>query len=155
MESTHNQAKGDLSIPMLLLNLDQYYQNYRTELRNRYLLQQKATQLPDLTIAEATAKLSQGESILLQITQRIGDLLSKDLPSTEEFRDLMQILHRQQDSLSLQTLAQFYGYLRSAFTLFINAGHFNLVPLLHEVHKDNLDRGYFFVHGKNFYTLPT
>jgi hypothetical protein len=147
-ESTHNQAKGDLDIPKLLFSLDQYYHNYRAELQNRYRLQQKATQLPDLGLAEASMKSSQGESILLQITQKIGELLSKELPSAEEFKDLMQLLHRNAGSLSLSTLAQFYGYLRSAFTLLINAGHTSLLPLFHEVHKDNLERGYFFVHGK-------
>lgn len=147
-ESTHNQAKGDLDIPKLLFSLDQYYHNYRAELQNRYRLQQKATQLPDLALAEATLKSAQEESILLQITQKIGHLLAMELPSAEEFKELMQLLYSKAGGLSLPTLAQFYGYLRSAFTLFIDAGHLNLIPLFHEVHKDNLERGYFFVHGK-------
>lgn len=144
-ESTYNQAKGDLSIPNLIYWLDLYYHNYRIELKNRYFLQQKLTNLPNLELFDAGVDFYFGESVLLQISRKIYDLLANDSPNIEEFKGLMQFLNQSQNVLTYQSLAQFYAFLRSTCSLLINNGSYNLIPVLHEIHKDNLLRGYFFV----------
>jgi len=144
-ESIHNQFKGDLDIPRVLYHLDLYYYNYRMELTNRYLLQQKGTQLPDMKMTELGTEFYQKDSILLRISKKIHDVLKKDLPTVVEFKEMIGLLQTNENALGFQTLAQFYTFLRNTCTLMINGGHLNFNPVLHEIHKDNLERGYFFV----------
>ncbi|MCW5921369.1 MAG: hypothetical protein KIS77_03430 [Saprospiraceae bacterium] len=147
-ESFLNQLKGDLNIPNLIYSLELYYHNYRTELINRYLLQQKAPQLPDLQWENISVKFWEEESVLLQISKSINSILRQNLPSSEEFFEFMQLLHGKADNLSFETIAQFYAYLRSICTLLINGGHLEFIPILHNIHIDNLQRGYFFTNGE-------
>ncbi len=147
-ESTQNQFKGDLQIPNLIYHLELYCQNYRTELANRYLLQQKGAQLPDLIWASSNNDFWLEESALLQISKSINQIFSKNLPTQSEFQNLMQLLHSHQEVLSFQTLAQFNAYLRNSCTLLINSGHLEFIHILHEIHKDNLSRGYLFINGE-------
>ncbi len=144
-ESTHNQAKGDLNIPQVIHQLDLYFYNYRTELANRYLLQQKLTQLPELEFNKYGPAFYLEESILLQISKSIQDVFKKELPDIEEFQKLMQLLQTNEEHLSAQTLSQFYAFLRSSCTLLINSGHSDFVPILHQIHKSNLGKGHLFL----------
>ncbi len=147
-ESTYNQVKGDLNIPQLIRHLDLHYHNYRTELANRYMLQQKATQLPELDFSEVNADAYIEESILLQISKRIFDMLKNGLPSVEETKSLMYFLISKEKHLSFQTLENYHAYLRNFCTLLINSGYLDFIPVLHQINKDNLERGYFFLNEK-------
>jgi len=147
-EGTHNVLKGDLGIPAVIYHLDLYYFNYRTELENRYLLQQKGPQLPDLAWTNVGMDFWQKESVLLQIAKSINDILNKGLPSSEGFQDLMHLLLSKEDVLSFKTIAQLYAYLRNYCTLLINGGDLKFIPILHEIHKDNLKRNYFLINGE-------
>lgn len=147
-ESTHNQAKGDLNIPELVCQLDLFYHTYRTELLNRYLLQQKSVQLPNLESIESKINQTREEVNLLKISAKVNDLLGHELPSVSDFQDLMSSLKRYENMLSFQMLAQFYAYLRNFCTLLINGGNLEFIPILHEIQKDNLFRGYFFIKGE-------
>ena len=147
-DSIQNQVRGDLSIPKVMHSLDLYYYNYRAELRNRYLLQQKVTHLPDLDIADLGLDFYLEESRLLQISKKIHDVFEKDVPKIEEVKDLMLALQSQSGSFPDQTMAQFYAFLRSACALLLNSGHSEFLEILHQIHKDNLGRSYFFIHGE-------
>ncbi len=146
-ESVHNQSKGDLNIPSLINHLDLFYYNYRIELANRYLLQQKASHLPDLEIAEVGISFYEGKSTLLQLSQKIYGVLKEGFSTVSEFQEMIDMLRSNENNLSFQSLAQFYTYLRNACTMLINSGHLEFIPMLHDIHKDNLPRGYFFVSG--------
>lgn len=147
-ESTHNQFKGDLGISNLLYNLELYYRNYHTELINRYLLQQKGPQLQALTVTNMPPEFWQTKSVLLRISTGVNQIMSKDLPSVEEFQDLMQLLQFNEAAISFQTLSHFYSYLRNTCTLLINGGNLEFIPILHEIHKDNLERNFLFINGE-------
>ncbi|MFN0173298.1 MAG: hypothetical protein ACKVU0_01530 [Saprospiraceae bacterium] len=144
-EGTHNQLRGDLGIPDLIFDLELYYLNYKSELKNRYLLQQKGPQLPDLAWINKEDSFWQSKSVLLRISTGINSITGKSLPAFEEFQQLMQLLQNDGPALSAETLAQFYAYLRNTCTLLIDAGNLEFIPLLHEIHKDNLERHYFFI----------
>lgn len=147
-ELLNNQAKGDLNIPNVVFHFDMFYHSHRTELLNRYLLQQKAAQLPDLKPMDAERSLYEGKSSFLQISKLINDLLNNDLPTIAEFKILMNRLKENEQRLSFETLSECYAYLRSSCTLLINAGNLDFVPVLQEIHKDNLERGYFLINGE-------
>lgn len=147
-ELMNNQAKGNLNIPNVIEQLDLFYFSYRTELLNRYLLQQKAAQLPDLNPMESERSLYEVKSSFLQISKLINNLLNKDLPSIAEFQVLMGKIKEHEKKLSFEALSEFYTYLRGSCTLLINGGNLDFIPVLQEINKDNLERGYFFVNGE-------
>ncbi|MEQ1625220.1 MAG: hypothetical protein ABL870_11045 [Sediminibacterium sp.] len=147
-ELNYNQVKGELYIPNLIECLDLYYHNYRTELANRYLLQQKATQLPEGDFFETDIVIYQEKSILLQISKKIFELLKEEPPSGVEIQHLIELLSSHEANLSFHTLDHFYAYLRNFCTLLINAGHTDFIPVLHQINKDNLARGFFLLLGK-------
>ncbi len=147
-ELNHNQAKGDLFIPNLVYHLDLYYYNYRIELANRYLLQQKSTQLPEGGFFDNDVDDYIDKSVLLQISKKIFTLLKVELPLKEEIQDLIQLLKKHELCLSFQTQDHFYAYLRNFCTLNINAGKLDFIPVLHQINKDNLERGFFFLFDK-------
>lgn len=147
-ELNHNQAKGDLSIPTLIYQLDLYFYNYRTELANRYLLQQKLTQLPVADFFEKGVDVYRNDSIHLQISQKIYNLLKEDLPPEREIQGLILLLNNHENNLSSLSLDHFYAYLRNFCTLLINAGNSEFIPLLHQINKDNLNREFFLLFGK-------
>ncbi|MBC7776006.1 MAG: hypothetical protein H7246_11275, partial [Phycisphaerae bacterium] len=87
------------------------------------------------------------KNILLQISKKIHHILKQDFPRVQEFHEMIDLLKTNENALTFQTRAQFYAFLRSACTLMINSGQIDFYPVLHEMHKDNLERGYFFVNG--------
>jgi len=147
-EGTYNQLKGDLGIPNLIFNLELYYLNYKSELTNRYLIQQKGPQLPDLGWVNKEDGFWQAKSVLLRISTEINSIMGKNLPTFEEFQHLMLLLQNDGTALSSETLAQFYAYLRNTCTLLIDAGNLEFIPLLHAIHKENLEQKYFFINGE-------
>lgn len=147
-ESIQNQVKGNLGVPALIEQLDLYYLNYRTELENRYLLQQKGAQLPNLDWNSLNPDYYIGKSVLLQISAKINSLLRSEVPSEEDFQYLMQLLQTQENFLSFQTLSHCYAFVRSACTTLINSGQLKFIPVLHRIHLDNIGRGYFFINNE-------
>lgn len=150
-KSTYNKLKGDLNIPQLLERLDLYYFNYRFEISNRYLVQQKAANLPDLDGKGASLEWLLPKSALLQISKKIHDILTKENPSVEDFNHLLLVLKDNESKFSTQILSQHYTFLRNLCVILINTGNEHFVPVLHEIHKDNLLKGYLSFHNQ----LPT
>ncbi len=153
-ESENNHFKNDLNLSNLIYSLDAYYFNYRTEHLNRFLLQQKAAQLPDMEWMVADIEEHRKTSLLLNIAQKIQVFLQKKVPVIEEFDDLLDSLRKSERMFSLQLKHQIYAYLRSFCGSLINDGHLDLIPTLHLIHQENLAKGYLFVDEKiplNYY----
>ncbi|MBC7773874.1 MAG: hypothetical protein H7246_00440 [Phycisphaerae bacterium] len=147
-ESENNQVKNDLNLSSLVHSLDAYYFNYRTELLNRFLLQQKAAQLPIMDWMVASIEEHLNTSLLLRIAQRVHTFLQKEVPIVDEFVDLLSLLRKNERMLSFQMNSQLYAYLRSSCSALINDGHLDLIPTLHLIHKENLIAGYLYVDNK-------
>lgn len=143
-----NQMQGDVHIPVLFEQLDLYYQNYRIELLNRYALQQKGTVLPELDMAEKMPEYYAGRSLLYRISHEINQLLKEETPPVEAFQRLLALLKDSEKRLPFQVQQQFYTYLRNLCTLLINKGQTKFGQILHELYKDNLNRGLLFIHGE-------
>ncbi len=148
LQSLQNQFNGDLNIPNLIQSLDLYYQNYRIELLNRYVLQQKGLPLPNLEEAIPDPAYYQEASLLFDISSKIRELLKKDHPSPEEFQHLLRFLQEKEQYLPFQTQTQLFVYLRNLCTLLINGGKLEFASLLHQIHLDNLERGLFYIQGE-------
>ncbi len=144
-ESFHNQFRGDLGIPKVRLHLNLFFETYDKALKNRYLLQQKATQLPNAEDMDLEMIEVKKSSILMSITEKINAVLQKDFPTIEETRELMSLLQESEHYLNPETLDHFYAYLRNFCTLLINNGKLDFISVLFDINKDNLPRGYFFI----------
>ncbi len=153
-EMAHNYLKGDLNVPMALESLELYYHVARLELLNQYLLQRKVTKLAiDKSIAFSLQKQQIRDDYLqkspiLLIAYKISQLLQKDLPPLADFQELSDLLHRHEANIAPPLLQQFYTYLRNFCAFLINGGKNELVPLWHQLQRDNLARGYLYHTGK-------
>jgi hypothetical protein len=155
-ESLHNQKKGDLNIPNVLHALEMHENLNRLALLNRFLLQQKFVNL------DAPEGIKNGlqnnnipssyldESPFLKINFVIFTLLRKNKPEPHEARSLFDLLLLHEDNLDADSLKEFYTYLRNicVLVLIANSELEEINYTLHELYKDNLERGYLHYEGK-------
>jgi hypothetical protein len=147
--STFNKVRSDLNIPSTINHLDVYYFAHRLWMQNHLLFMQRAASIPISLETPLTVPTKALESSrLLNISNDVHELLKKN---TFEENDFYRILHKIQShekSLSPESLAEFYTYLRNLIVILIDAGNVHIYSVLHEINKDNLQRGYFNMHGK-------
>ena len=151
--STVNQAKKDINLSVAIDSLSVFFEVYRLELLNRLLIQQKVAHLeitPSIQINLNTIfnLIPNDANVILLISSRIHHLLKKEQPSLEEFTDLMSLLKEREQEIESALLMEYYMYLRNFCTFLINSDHDHLIPILHQLHRDNLDRGYLYLEGK-------
>ncbi len=155
-ESVRNQTKGDLNIPNTIFALELDYVLNRLVLLNQFLLQQKITHLE---VPETISLLLEQNylpskyleaSACLKINYEISILLRKALPTHLDVRALFDLLLLHENDLDSKSLREFYTYLRN-FCLLALTADFEKVDLeymLHELYRDNLERGYLHYEGK-------
>jgi hypothetical protein len=155
-ETRHNQAKGDLNIPSTLQALELDYLHNRLMLLNQFLLQQK---IAHLNVPESISLLIEEhhipkeyleESVSLKINNEIFNLLRKKAPAASEVQQLFELLLLHEKSLDPKSLSDFYAFLRNLCVLTISSDYekLEMVYTLHDLYKDNLDRGYLHFEGK-------
>lgn len=155
-ESLHNQVKGDLNVPNVLQALELHYYVNRLALLNRFLLQQKfanieipATMKPLLEESIVPAKYLEDSPFIL-VNHTIFTLLRKNHPEPSDARFLFDLLIDHEKNLDSEALTEFYTYLRNicVLVLTLNSAHEEINFTLHELYKDNLERGYLHYEGK-------
>ena len=151
--STYNKAKGDLGIPQVLVHLDRYYYAQRLEMLNLLLLQNKITILPAAALAPAQESWELPKALLdagglLSISWKIHAILKAAAPSVSDFEALLATLQANESRIHPMHLKEFYAYLRNVCTFLINTDHIEFRPILFQIQKDNLARGYFYYGGK-------
>jgi hypothetical protein len=145
-----NQTRRDLNIQRMLQNLGIFYHIRRLEIINFFLNQQKLTNLdasgPILHAINELPPLSTyfEESGDLFIQQKIFDFQRQTNPSTDDFRELTHWLKRRESSISASALQNAYTFLRNCCHTLIYTGRHEYLEILHELHKDNLERGYLY-----------
>ncbi|HAD14028.1 MAG TPA: hypothetical protein DCF33_16510 [Saprospirales bacterium] len=155
LETIHNKGKGDLNIPNAIYALESFYYNYKLLLLNQYQLQQK---IAHLSVPERLQQLIDDHFIpaiyldgsrLLYTQKEIFELLKKSAPAPAEVRQFFNLLQENQHNFSEKCLSDFYAFLRNLCVLAVSANYENMdmAYLLHEIHKDNLERG--FMHSEN------
>lgn len=154
--SLRNQARGDLNIPVVLDTLEQqFYLNYLT-FANRLLLQKKVANLDHSeTLNHLSEKINVPNEYLehspvLKVNFAIFSFLKKGTLEPSEVRHLFDLLLLHEKNLDPDALREFYTYLRSLSVVVSNQYFDNEVvrEMLHELYKDNLDRGYLHYEGK-------
>lgn len=152
-ESRSNKLKGDLHILPAIAGLDAYYLACRLEMLNLLLLQQKMTKLeaPPFALLSYAGFVSDEEkerNILLQISLKIYEQLIAEKPSADAFYEIFRLIQNHEHRIDKMVLQNFYAYLRNLCTLLIQMEDNSLLPVLHDIQKDNLEKGYILLDGK-------
>lgn len=150
-ENANNKLNNDLKIGQLLKQLDLYYLTQKAELTNQLLLQRKATKinLADQALFDIqNYGTSSIESPFFEIALQIHRLLLSDSAQVADFRQLMTSIPKNEDQIDPNSVGTFFIYLRSYCTLLIDEGHTELVPVLLELYKSDLEKGRVLDQGK-------
>jgi hypothetical protein len=153
MSAMVNKFKGDINLPNAIWNLDNYYLALKTELLNRLLLQRKVVVLSPEAMAVADEKWEvpsahAQQNALNALIREIHLLLKESNPEVNRFFHLLQTLQQNESKFSPENIAAFYTYLRNFCSFLLDAGKLEFLPVLHEIQRDNLQRGYFYFDGK-------
>jgi hypothetical protein len=148
-----NTGRGDINLQEALESLVDFYEICRLEMANKLLMQQKVTSLTlspfvESIIQDQKCLSNDPDQALLRIHRLIQALLLQDKPNYEDFTSLMDELKAVEDQLNPNNLRDFYTYLRSFCTILCNTERNDLVPVLHQLQKDNLESGYLFIENK-------
>lgn len=155
--SYHNLRKGNLNVPNVLHNLDLFYHINRLELLSHLLLQQKVAKVEepeqtnyifeDIALPEIFLK----ENPLLLIIEKIYRLFKTQQPNIKEYYALIDAMVRYEQAIEPRVIQQYYAYLRSVSALLINSGFTDLLPVLLQIFKHNLEKGYLYYENKISY----
>jgi len=153
-ENLHNQKRGDVHIQKTLQSLDLHYFFSKIELLNRYLLQQKVTQLNITaemmqTIREShlPERYADTHPILL-ISYKIFCLLEKEQTDAAAFDDLYRLLRQHESEIQPGLMKFYYTYIRNFCVLLVSLGRSEFLPILFALQKEHLERGYLYYENK-------
>lgn len=160
-QSYGNRRKGDLNIPPVLHNLDLFYHLNRLEHLNYFLLQNKVTNLEiseSMDVALRESPLPERyleESSYLLIQYKIFCVLRSPNPAVAEFEELNALLKQHEPFLEKSMLEQYYAYLRNICVLLIASGAEGFYQILHQIQRENLERGILYLEGKQGKLSPS
>lgn len=154
--ATYNTTwKTDLHIAATLEHLDEYYYASKFDLINHYLVLTKASRLEtgnsQQKMVDTSSQLPNTnikKTPYLLISEKIYQMLIAPTPSKDNFDTLLDLLYQYESELSNESLKNFFSYMRIFSTLLLVNGQYELFPTIHQIHKDNLKKGYFFYDGK-------
>lgn len=153
-ENLHNQKRGDVHIQKTLQSLDLQYFLSKTELLNRYLLQQKVARLeiPEemmFTIRESHLPERHADTHpVLLISYQIFRLLEAEKTDISEFDKLHQLLRQHEHEIDPELLKFYFTYIRNFCVLLLNNGRVELLSVLFTFQMEHLERGYLYYNNK-------
>ncbi|MBL7826348.1 MAG: hypothetical protein JNJ57_06940 [Saprospiraceae bacterium] len=144
--------KSELNLPNLLNAFDAFYFAFRTESLNRLLLISRFALLsPEGAqyIEQEWQNQHNGHQsrLYLSLLAKIHLLLKDNAPSVEGFQRLLEKIKQDEQYIDANSLKGVYSYVRSLSTFLIDSGRNEFAPLLHEIHKQNLEDGHFYSQG--------
>ncbi len=153
-ENLFNHKRGDINIPGTLEALNQHFHSLKTDLLNRFLLQQKVTHLdisePMQTMLKE-AVLPQRlieKSALLRLESAFLQVLELEKPDKDQFQALVSLIRDSEKDIKPDFLKDYYSLLRSCCILLVNSGNMQYLPTLFEIQKEHLQRGYLYYDQK-------
>lgn len=153
-EARSNQKKDDVNLSNVIRHLDYFYHLNHLEFLNRLLLQQTVTLIERPSEVDLNGILDNIPSQFLTLNPilfaeaSIFRLHRYGVPPVEEVNAFMIWLNSHEQEMQHESLYRFWAYLRGLCSIQINHGHQELIPVLHQVHEDNLQKGYLFFEGK-------
>jgi hypothetical protein len=150
-ESIHSSTKDDRNLPEVLFALGQFYYLNRLELVNRLLLQRTVTQVKEenFLLKEVNVPVEYLQrSPILEANLKIFRLLNADKPDFSGYAELSDFLKEHEHTIELEVLKEMYTFLTNLCTIFVNFGHVEMLPVLFDLNKEVLKRGYYYYDGK-------
>lgn len=153
-QNASNHKKGDVNLANVIRNLDISYHLNRLEFLNRLHLQQKVTvlelpaELDPRSIHYEIPNSYLAESPILYAEYTVFQLLKYKVPPEAEILALTHWLREHESQMTFEHLNRFWAYLRGLYTLAHNTGRTDIIPILHQIHQENLEKGYLFFEGK-------
>lgn len=153
-ENLFNQKRGDLHIPQTLEALEMHYNTLKMNLLNRFLVQMKFTHLEmdeeiqlALTKTEIPARLLE-KSAFLQMAQPFLKVFQASKPEKSDFHALVRVMRDLEGKIQTELLKDYYSFLRSCCSVLVNTGELDYLPILFELQKEHLERGYLYYNQK-------
>jgi len=154
LENYYNRQKGDLNVPNAIYSLDIFHTIKKLDLFNSILLQKKITNVEIPVFLTKTLNSFNipelnwhGDAIFLIIT-KIFMLLRSEDGTISDFNDLSDFIKNNESEIDPTLLQDYYAYLRNISTLMHNSGIPDMSPLIFNLQKEHLNRGYLYVNGK-------
>jgi hypothetical protein len=153
VESRKNTWRKDLNIRQMLRSQDLHFLADRINILLHFLMLSKISKVePHINLSAERAKIedfevSIEESLDVFVAKRIFDLY-EDVPGQQTFEAIFDLLKEHEDRLNKEDIKQYYTFLRNHCALSLYAGNTELLPVLHDIQRDNLAKGYFYHGGK-------
>lgn len=159
----YNNTNYSLAASNLLEALSLFFYSEQMETLNRFSLQQKMAVFSKTEAVLESEKILamsdffEKKSILLKLKKMVWNLFFTIEPKTQNFEKLFLHLKKNENKLSIETLADLYTFIRSYCSYLISLGYVALFDVLHEINKDNLSKGLFYynkkISGSAFFTI--
>jgi hypothetical protein len=149
LEARKNTWRKDLNIQQALRSQDVHFLAGRINLLTHYLLLSKLAKVDVGIDLERERQLfdlldiREEESSSIFIARKIFDLYTIP-PSREAFESLHALLRLHESKMNEVDIKQYFVFLRNQCNFCIGSGSIDLWPVLHELHKDNLQKGYLY-----------
>lgn len=149
----NNKMHNDLNLAATLEKFIIYFETYKLRYLNISLAQKHHTSIHfpaalNDYLNNSISKDLLDKNPLLLISYQIYQILNKKNPEINDFNYLHKILIQHENNIPAELQREAYGHLRNICTLLIDLKHDNLIPILHNIQKDNIQRGFFYYDGK-------
>jgi hypothetical protein len=149
VESRKNTWRKDLNIHKILHFQDLYFFTDRINFLLHFLVLNKFSKVDssiDLVRERVKIKdfqVSLEDSLDLFIAKQIFELY-EGTPSIQTFNTIFDLLKEHEENLNKEDIKQYFAFLRNHCGFSLHAGNTGLWPVLHDIQKDNLQKGYFY-----------
>ncbi|MBC7776292.1 MAG: hypothetical protein H7246_12730 [Phycisphaerae bacterium] len=149
-----NQKKGDVNLPNVIQNLDFFYHLSRLEYLNRLQLQKKVTILdipveidPEFVEHPVPNRYLENNPELYA-EYHLFKLLKYSIPPEDEVLSFTHWLSEHEQEIGREPRNRLWAYVRGLYSILINSGRKEIILMIHQIHQDNLEKGYMFFQGK-------
>lgn len=150
LQSTKHTWTQDLNTGEALRVLDLYYYASRLTMVNHQLLLRKIGRIEPSFDLEKEKETSQffniklNESPVIYIAQKIFELYATETLTIAQFETLLELIKQNEEYIDSNNRKLFFSYVRNYCSILLITGYHQLWPVLHDIQRDNLDKGYFY-----------
>ncbi|HNE27626.1 MAG: hypothetical protein U0U46_10820 [Saprospiraceae bacterium] len=149
-ENLSNQKRGDLNIPDLLEAFYIFFQARKTNLLNRFMIQQRVAYLESSDLIQSMLQEPirperlLDKSPVLKLQTAFVSVFQLEKPEREHFTFLAQLLQEMEMDIHEDLLKTYFALLRGCCTLLVNSGQSQFLPTLFNIQKEHLTKGYMY-----------
>ena len=153
-ENLYNQKRGDLNIPALLEAFYIFFQARKTNLLNRFMLQQRVAYLESTDLIQFMLQESilperlLNESPVLKLQTEFVSVFRLEKPEPEHFAFLSDLIRELEEDIHPDLLKTYFALLRGCCTLLVNSGQSQFLATLFDIQKEHLAKGFMYFENR-------